>query len=133
MRLQNNISLTYIVSKGIDINKLMIPSFIVQPIVENAIWHGFAKKKSDGIISINFRAVGKILSVEIIDNGLGLTSTENNTSRSMSINQKRLELLSKLYDERFEIILSNRLSENGEILGCIVNLTLPVILEENKI
>lgn len=54
---------------------LNVPRLIIQPIIENAFEHGIEKKKSNGIISINFEVTDNELNIIIEDNGNEMTDT----------------------------------------------------------
>lgn len=59
---------------GEDIMQAIIPKMILQPIVENAIFHGLEQKKGEGTLSIRGRAVADgILQFEIEDDGKGMS------------------------------------------------------------
>jgi two-component system LytT family sensor kinase len=50
----------------------LIPGFILQPLVENAIKHGVAKRAQAGTIAISARIIGTHLEVAIRDDGVGM-------------------------------------------------------------
>lgn len=52
----------------------LVPSFLLQPLVENAIRHGIAPRLSGGNITVTARPNGSTLAIRVRDNGLGLTS-----------------------------------------------------------
>ena len=58
--------------------KVLVPSFILQPIVENALKHGIAKKAEAGRIDVAARIVDEMLELRVRDDGAGMgdTSTE---------------------------------------------------------
>ena len=45
---------------------------IVQPILENAIYHGMAAAEDDGLITVTARREGETLLIEVADNGMGM-------------------------------------------------------------
>ena len=49
-----------------------VPKMILQPLVENAIFHGLAEKEEEGVIAIRIRRRPPYLSIEISDNGVGM-------------------------------------------------------------
>lgn len=79
----------------------LIPPFIVQPIVENAIQYGLKNKKESGLLLIRFEPSGDYLKVIIEDNGLGREQAklvvQKNKAKSYAIRliQERLELHNK--------------------------------------
>ena len=91
-----------------------IPPLILQPFVENAVWHGIAPLKSDvkPQLFINFKKEDDFLVIEIDDEGVGIEESERIKQRfssgrksyAMDINSKRLKLFEELTNEK--IVLS---------------------------
>jgi two-component system sensor histidine kinase YesM len=54
-------------------NGLSVPRLILQPIIENAFEHGIEKKKSNGLLCINFEGNEEELNIIVEDNGDGIT------------------------------------------------------------
>ena len=129
VRLKKTIQLSYTIGSNVDINSSHIPSFIIQPIIENAVWHGLAKKEGVGSIQMKFSSNQEILTVKIIDNGKGISAelSPKKRSHSTDIVLKRLSLLSKQYNYSFRFNRINRVDEKNRILGCETELTLPQI------
>jgi hypothetical protein len=127
-RLQKNIYFDYHVSPNIDIETTLIPSFILQPVIENSIWHGFGQSEEGGTITLSISEREGIVHVIIADNGLGMTdhAETSNKSNSTSVNTKRLQLLSKLHKEKFEFRRNNILDNAGKVLGFQVEISLPM-------
>jgi len=70
-----------------------IPNLLLQPIVENAIYHGIAPKTSNGIIQISAKKVGQQLLICVEDNGPGLTLMKKKKSKEgigLKITKERL-------------------------------------------
>lgn len=59
----------------VEMLKLSMPKFILQPIVENSVLHGFSEKKADCRIKISGYVVDKDAIIEISDNGKGISNT----------------------------------------------------------
>ena len=104
--LTNNGKISYRINVDpeIDQEAIHIPSMVLQPFIENAIWHGLMNKKEhEGHIKIIIRESIDLLKCMIEDNGIGrekaleLKKKAVLKSRSMglTITQKRLQLLSK--------------------------------------
>jgi hypothetical protein len=81
------------------IDNIKIPSMIIQPFVENAIWHGIIPKKALGTVQIFIDVKGDNLIIEVVDDGVGMKKTleksnpVKKSSLGMAITQRRLELL----------------------------------------
>lgn len=89
-----------------------VPHFILQPLVENAIKHGIANNKTQGIIDISAKNIGSHLQIQVDDNGAGL-SLDANSGVGLSNTRERLE---KLYGEDFELILTDSKSGGVSVL-----------------
>ncbi|MBC7959918.1 MAG: sensor histidine kinase [Vallitaleaceae bacterium] len=112
---------------------IMIPKFIIQPIVENAIAHGLELKKSAGLLHITvFEQEGK-LKIEVVDNGVGMTEerlmevrqtiqSKDNTSSSSSIGLKNVcQRIRLIYGNEYGVEL-----DSNPITGTKVVITLPM-------
>lgn len=105
------------IDNNVKISAINVPPLLIQPYVENAIVHGFAKKREGGLISINVKYTeAGYICISIIDNGSGLkTSPEvapsnklrNKSSLGTKINAERIETLNRLYKERFSVSISD--------------------------
>lgn len=116
-RLQVQLSVTE------DAKKVQIPSFLLQPIFENAIKYAVGKTLLPTEVNCDIRIDGYHLMICVSDTGPGLDQTENsNKSQSTGIGLKNVEeRLSAHYGDRFQL----RLSENTP-QGARVELSIPV-------
>ncbi len=103
LRVPNGFDYRIDVEESIDQEELRLPSFLLQPLVENAIWHGVANANSRGSIVISLRRKDGFVSIEI-ENSAGSSSsnmletkpeTGKRKSFGMQIVRERLALLSK--------------------------------------
>ncbi len=100
-----------------------VPTLILQPLLENSIWHGLLHKQGDRKLIINCYGNDQGLIIEIIDNGAGLGRVENSmtkTSFGLKLVQDRL----KIYLKSANLELFNKI-ENNEIIGAIARISLP--------
>lgn len=108
-------SYAFFTQTDILLDEIIIPSFIIQPFIENAIKHGILNiKDKSGTITIRITSDSSVLTVQIEDSGVGRKYTEELKSRTMSIhNSKGISLITEriaLYnrihqsDVRFEIV-----------------------------
>ncbi|WP_207427502.1 sensor histidine kinase [Pedobacter sp. SYSU D00535] len=115
------------VDTALDRNEVYIPSMLLQPFVENAIWHGLMPKDSEGNIWIKIKKVSDaVLHIEIIDDGIGIEnsvrqySTEH-VSRGMELTNERIKLLSKFSERPITITV---LPVHPE--GTHIHITIPI-------
>jgi two-component system, LytTR family, sensor kinase len=78
------------------VSDALVPSFILQPIVENAFEHGVARLQRPGHIEIDARPVDAALVLTVRDNGVGPTPAENGTGVGLANTRRRL---AELYGE----------------------------------
>src|SRR5690606_2776501 len=87
------------VDKKLNLRKAMLPTMLLQPIVENAINHGIFNKIDNGKVFINvFYESEKRFKVEIIDDGVGFANTQKQSGRkvkSSNVLEDRLRYLNK--------------------------------------
>ncbi len=103
LRLENKFDYTIILDKKIEPELVKIPPLIIQPFVENAIWHGLHNKKENGHIFIRVDEKDKNqLSVTVEDNGIGRKASSllkkqqlNHKSYGIEITMNRLQLLNE--------------------------------------
>jgi tetratricopeptide (TPR) repeat protein len=112
LRFDNKFDFTIAVDDSIDKEQLQIPPMVLQPYVENAIWHGLMNKKEKGSIQISISQKEKNkLFCTIQDNGVGrikATELKNKTTHTgkslgMQITSERINVLSG-DDKNFKII-----------------------------
>lgn len=100
-----------------DILEYKTMKFILQPIVENAIFHGFENIEHIGIIEISAYIEGEFLYITISDNGVGMTEEEQqNVVNRKPSNKQYLEIGIKNVDDRIKFYC-------GEETGLTLNST----------
>jgi tetratricopeptide (TPR) repeat protein len=114
------------IDENIDPEVDTIPPMFVQPFLENAIEHGIANIK-EGKIELRFKKDGDYISIEVNDNGAGLTQNirSEHTSLSSTIIQERMDLFNRTLKRKIKLIVDNLKNENGEISGTKVELKVP--------
>lgn len=120
-------------SIDVDTSCYMLPTLMIQPLVENSIKHGLYEKTTPGNISVEFVKHNNHMEVIVMDDGLGFDSDKidkkENLGMSLSIIKERLFLMKSQHNFEFEINFS-RLDENHEdVLGTKVIIKLPFILK----
>ena len=99
-RLNDKFSYEIRVDKQIDQDITMVPPLILQPFVENSIWHGIAQKEEKGKILIEIKKEDKMINCMIEDNGVGrkhpVTDRQNphvKKSLGMKITMSRIDIM----------------------------------------
>lgn len=122
-------------SDGLDLESVKVPSLLIQPFVENAIWHGLNPNQSrTGKIMIDLRLENEILRCEISDNGIGLSGSalrkikEQETKKSLGIEltKNRLRLADPTRLENLGVHFEELKDAEGNISGTCVKLKIPV-------
>ena len=78
VRFGDRVKMRWCISDSLDLTETMVPSFILQPIVENAFKHGIAPKEEGGAVRIRISPLReqKLLRISVCDNGLGIGSEQ---------------------------------------------------------
>ncbi len=77
MRLKDKFEYHLLLDKAINLDEIEVPPSILQPFVENAIWHGFLGLTKKCKLSINVLQKDDNTLIEIIDNGIGREKSKN--------------------------------------------------------
>lgn len=120
----------------IEPSMIQIPPMLIQPYVENAIWHGLMPKKEGGMVLINILSVDDVyLQIEIIDTGVGrkqaaILKSKNATqhkSHGMQITSDRVELINKLYNINTKIDIIDLHNDSEKAIGTKIVIKIPLI------
>lgn len=138
LRFQERFS--YEITTGIDVDadSILIPNMIIQPFVENSLWHGIIISGIKGLITISFSfedvdidsTVCRSLIIKITDNGIGIKEArkikkEDHISKGIQIIEERLKLLSTKMQLPKPIMLEDLSSRNRSFHGTEVIISLP--------
>lgn len=127
---------------GIDLMHCQIPPMMLQPYVENAIWHGLLHRNSEGgLLQINLSLNGKDqLKITIEDNGVGRKASAirkshqrsmHKQSHGMQITSERLDTINAVYQIEARSSIEDLYDEAGHATGTRVVLTMKYRSYEN--
>jgi Predicted signal transduction protein with a C-terminal ATPase domain len=110
----------------------LIPNMLIQPQLENAVWHGLRYKESTGSLSLTFSAQGENIRVVIEDNGIGLKKSmelktahqKAHNSRGQTNTRERINLLNHLYNTKITMDITDKA---GVESGVIVAFVFPIL------
>jgi len=114
---------------------MKIPSLLIQPFVENAIWHGLLHKKSeDRNLVIRLSRKEKYILCEVEDNGVGrkkameIKAHQKASYKSLGtkITGQRLHLLHLIYKRKFRVIYNDLTDSAGNETGTRVEIFIPI-------
>lgn len=132
LRFKNSFDYSITFTNSIDIDNIFVPPLLLQPFVENAIWHGLMHKQGAGRLEITLSTSGKILTCIISDNGVGREksamlkskSSSKEKSMGMRLTSERLALLNRNSEEKTNFHFEDISDENGNVAGTKVILKL---------
>ena len=102
------------VDEAIDAENTLIPPLILQPFVENSIWHGVSKKEGAGNILVHIKKEGEMINCIVEDDGIGrkLAAIQNEVSKpnqkqslGMKITKARINILNKVKNSTADVQL----------------------------
>jgi LytS/YehU family sensor histidine kinase len=111
-RLNNKFDYAIKVDESIDKDNTLVPPLILQPFVENSIWHGIAKKEGHGNICIYIKQQEDMISCVVEDDGIGISEKiiidKENKSLGMRITSERIEVINKLKNTNASVHVRNK-------------------------
>ena len=120
-----------------ELKKSIIPKFVIEPIVENAVIHGIENIENEGVIRIVLKKMGTDLLVTVQDNGAGfdvkeyfnsLEQAENGSSRE-KIGLKNVDLrLRHIYGEEYRIKIKSKINT-----GTTIYIKIPIAEREENV
>lgn len=128
VRFEDRLLLNFTIDE--DASKALIPSLILQPLVENSIKYAVAKSENAGTISLNAKVFANELLIELKDDGPGVElingdlPQNNGKSRGVGIANTR-QRLKELYEQKHSFTISNTKPS-----GLQVSIRLPYEVEE---
>jgi len=119
------------IDQSIELSAYMLPPMLLQPFIENAVWHGIRYLERDGFISVKVIPQDEQIKISIADNGIGRTKSKalktmnqvKYKSTGIENVQGRLELINKLYAKDYAIQIDD-LHPKQENTGTKVNVIL---------
>ena len=116
--------LQYTIPKRLILDYMEIPPLLIQPYVENAIWHGLMHRETGGNIDIMVTDgdTADLLKIVITDNGVGRAKAAELKSKSavirksfgMKVTSERIALINQLFNTNTTVVITDLYQQNGE-------------------
>ncbi|WPO83748.1 histidine kinase [Chryseobacterium sp. JJR-5R] len=112
------------VDENLNIQSLKVPGMLVQPFLENAIWHGLRYRTAKGFLKLSFKKDKQHLIIRIEDNGIGIEESRKQKTqhqktregRGMKNTLERISLLNDLYRQDIECSITDKKTEPGVLV-----------------
>lgn len=132
-RFKDKFEYEFTVDPEIDRDALDIPPMLIQPYIENAIWHGLRYKEEKGFMRVSLKQEKDHLLVQVEDNGIGRERSQElktknqktQTSTGLKNTAARLKIINELYQRELSVTIADR-DPDAEDVGTIVKIKIPV-------
>jgi len=116
-----------------EITEIELPVMLIQPFIENAIWHGIMplQDKRKGIIQLKISIQNEMLQIEIVDNGIGRIAANqkklsgNHKSMGMQLVEERLSLLVSSNKQKASLKIIDLVDEHQQAFGTHISILIP--------
>lgn len=135
VRFNNQIAYSVSISDGLKISRIKVPSLLLQPFLENSIWHGLASKAGDKKLTLTITGGTTHVNIFIEDNGIGrLIAGQIQARRTnigpgvgISISEERLAYFGQQFQHRGTIEYKDLLDKKGQNIGTQVHVRIPTM------
>ncbi|REC60016.1 histidine kinase [Chryseobacterium pennae] len=118
------------VDENLNTHHLQVPGMLVQPFLENAIWHGLRYRTEKGFLKLSFEKNDGDLKIMIEDNGIGIEESKKQKTqhqktregRGMKNTVERIQLLNDLYKKNITCSVKDKENGNGVVVTIQINL-----------
>jgi hypothetical protein len=140
MRLEGKFNYLVDIDSSIQVRQAQIPPMILQPYVENAIWHGLMHREGKGRLLVQVKDLGNQIQCIIEDNGIGRgrsaemrkSQMDHKHSVGMQITGNRIELINRIYGIDTQVQVIDLVDPEGIPLGTRVVIHIPLIRDEEE-
>lgn len=124
LRFQDKFVYEIVVDEKLDADAILVPNMLIQPHLENAIWHGLRYRETIGKLKVTFAEENQLIKVLIEDDGIGVEKskelkTQNqkvHESRGLNNVEERINLLNDLYHQQISYSISSGTDGNGTLV-----------------
>lgn len=136
-RFEDLFSYNLIVDEKIDVAGMLVPNMLLQPHIENAIWHGLRYLTMPGNLTIRITQKHQELVFEVEDNGIGIAKSKAMktihqrayTSVGLKNVNERIQLLNDLYKLKIHLTIQEKVNESGTLVKISVPFVSKLIVD----
>ncbi len=118
------------VDESLNMQNLQVPGMLIQPFLENAVWHGLRYRTDKGFLKLSFEKSESHLKILIEDNGIGIEESKKQKTqhqktregRGMKNTLERIQLLNDLYKKNITCSVKDKGNNNGVLVIIKFNL-----------
>lgn len=112
------------VDESLNTQSLKVPGMLVQPFLENAIWHGLRYRTTKGFLNLSFEKENEQLKITVEDNGIGIEESKKQKTehqkarkgRGMKNTLERIDLLNDLYKKEISCTVKDKENNSGVLV-----------------
>ncbi|WP_241331407.1 tetratricopeptide repeat-containing sensor histidine kinase [Chryseobacterium arthrosphaerae] len=118
------------VDENLNLQSQQVPGMLVQPFLENAIWHGLRYRTEKGFLKLSFEKDNQYLKIIIEDNGIGIEESKKQKTRHQKTREgrgmkntlERVQLLNDLYKKDITCSVKDKDNNGGVLVTIRINL-----------
>lgn len=112
------------VDESLNMQHLQVPGMLIQPFLENAVWHGLRYRADKGFLKLSFEKSESHLKILIEDNGIGIEESKKQKTqhqktregRGMKNTLERIQLLNDLYKKEITCSVKDKENNSGVLV-----------------
>lgn len=119
------------VDENLNMQNLQVPGMLIQPFLENAVWHGLRYRTDKGFLKVSFEKNESYLKILIEDNGIGIEESKKQKTqhqktregRGMKNTLERIKLLNDLYNRQINCSVKDKEKSSGVLVTLQINMS----------
>jgi len=121
-RFQDKFEYSITIDDSVAVDEFLIPPMLLQPYVENAVWHGLRYKEEKGLLQISLKSqTDNELQIIIEDNGVGRSKSKalktehqkKQNSKGMGNIKRRVAILNEMYADKVDVYIEDVANDGG--------------------
>ncbi len=138
IRFNNEIDYRFNIDPSINVKSIKIPPLILQPFLENSLWHGLSSKKNDKKIILSVNKINTdFIEIVIEDNGIGRKASAKikankkikRKSISIDLTKERLRSFGREFEKDFSLRYYDIKGEDNTVRGTKASIRIPLVLK----